>query len=89
MSGSTAATLVLTEDWDVMVAAQLLGHTSVTTTSKYLDEQPGELRWRSTPPPDSGGSVGVRCTIAVGRALPPRAPWALAHEINPRIAIRV
>lgn len=51
MSGSTAATLVLTEDWDVMVAAQLLGHASVTTTSKYLDEQPGELRWRSTPPP--------------------------------------
>jgi site-specific recombinase XerD len=50
MSGSTAATLVLTEDWDVMVAAQLLGHASVTTTSKYLDEQPGELRWRSTPP---------------------------------------
>ena len=49
MSGSTAATLMLTEDWGVKVAAQLLGHASVTTTSKYLDELPGQLRWRSTP----------------------------------------
>lgn len=43
MSGSTAATLMLTEGWDVKVVAQLLGHASVTTTSKYLDELPGEL----------------------------------------------
>ena len=50
MSGRTSATLMLTEGWDVKDVDQLLGHTSVTTTSKYLDEQPGELRWRSTPP---------------------------------------
>ena len=39
----TAATLMLAEGWDVKVVAQLLGHTTVTTTSKYLDELPGEL----------------------------------------------
>ncbi len=39
----TAAILMLTEGWDVKVLAQLLGHTSVTTTSKYLDELPAEL----------------------------------------------
>lgn len=39
----TAATLMLAEGWDVKVVAQLLGHTSVNTTSKYLDELPGEL----------------------------------------------
>ena len=43
MSGSTAATLMLTEGWDMKVVAQLLGHASVTTTSRYLDELPGEL----------------------------------------------
>jgi site-specific recombinase XerD len=39
----TAATLMLAEGWDVKVVAQLLGHSTVTTTSKYLDELPGEL----------------------------------------------
>ena len=39
MYGSNAATLMLTEGWDVKVVAQLLGHASVTTTSKYLDER--------------------------------------------------
>jgi len=39
----TAATLMLAEGWDVKVVAQLLGHATVTTTSKYLDELPGEL----------------------------------------------
>jgi site-specific recombinase XerD len=39
----TAATLMLAEGWDVKVVAQLLGHASVSTTSKYLDELPGEL----------------------------------------------
>lgn len=34
---------MLAEGWDVKVAAQLLGHSSVTTTPKYLDELPGEL----------------------------------------------
>ncbi|MGX5359830.1 tyrosine-type recombinase/integrase [Kocuria sp. KH4] len=43
MSGSTAATLMLAEGWDMKVVAQLLGHASVTTTSRYLDELPGEL----------------------------------------------
>ena len=43
MSGSTAATLMLTEGWDVNVVAQPLGHSAVTTTSEYLDELPGEL----------------------------------------------
>ncbi|MEX5303272.1 tyrosine-type recombinase/integrase [Kocuria sabuli] len=39
----TAATLMLAEGWDVKVVAQLLGHASVSTTSKYLDELPGGL----------------------------------------------
>ncbi|GGG72121.1 hypothetical protein GCM10011374_41110 [Kocuria dechangensis] len=39
----TAATLMLAEGWDVKVVAQMLGHTTVHTTSKYLDELPGEL----------------------------------------------
>jgi site-specific recombinase XerD len=39
----TASTLMLAEGWDVKVVAQLLGHASVSTTSKYLDELPGEL----------------------------------------------
>jgi site-specific recombinase XerD len=39
----TAATLMLAEGWDVKVVARLLGHATVTTTSKYLDELPGEL----------------------------------------------
>ncbi len=39
----TAATLMLAEGWDVKVVAQLLGHATVTTTSQYLDELPGEL----------------------------------------------
>ena len=39
----TAATLMLAEGWDVKVVAQLLGHKSVNTTSRYLDELPGEL----------------------------------------------
>ena len=43
MSGRTAATLMLTEGWDVKDVDQLLGHASVTTASKYLDELPGEL----------------------------------------------
>ena len=40
---NTDATVMLAEGWDVKVVAQLLGHTTVTTTSKYLDELPGEL----------------------------------------------
>lgn len=39
----TAATLMLADGWDVKVVAQLLGHSSVSTTSRYLDELPGEL----------------------------------------------
>ncbi|GGG65918.1 hypothetical protein GCM10011374_32350 [Kocuria dechangensis] len=39
----TAATLMLAEGWDVKVVAQLLDHSSVNTTSQYLDELPGEL----------------------------------------------
>lgn len=39
----TAATLMLADGWDVKVVARLLGHTSVSTTSRYLDELPGEL----------------------------------------------
>ena len=39
----TAATLMLAEAWDGNIIARLLGHASVATTSKYLDELPGEL----------------------------------------------
>jgi site-specific recombinase XerD len=39
----TAANLMLAESWDAKVVAQLLGQASVSTTSKYLDEPPGEL----------------------------------------------
>ncbi|MHC5560734.1 tyrosine-type recombinase/integrase [Kocuria sp. U4B] len=39
----TAATLMLAEGWDVKVVARLLGHATVHTSSKYLDELPGEL----------------------------------------------
>lgn len=39
----TAATLMLADGWDVKVVARLLGHSSVSTTSRYLDELPGEL----------------------------------------------
>jgi hypothetical protein len=38
----TAATLMLAEGWEVMIVAQLLGRQTVTTT-KYLDELPGEV----------------------------------------------
>ena len=34
---------MLAEGGDVKVVAQLLGHSSVNTTSKYLDELPGEF----------------------------------------------
>lgn len=39
----TAATLLLAAGWDVKVVKQMLGHQSVATTSKYLDEVDGEL----------------------------------------------
>ena len=39
----TAATLLLAAGWDVKLVQQLLGHASLGTTGKYLDELPGEL----------------------------------------------
>lgn len=40
----TAATLLLGAGWDVKVVAQMLGHSNIATTSKYLDEIDGELQ---------------------------------------------
>lgn len=39
----TAATIMLSAGWDVKVVAQMLGHSSIATTGRYLDELPGEL----------------------------------------------
>lgn len=39
----TAATLMLANGWDVKVVARLVGHASIDTTGRYLDEIPGEL----------------------------------------------
>lgn len=39
----TAATIMLSAGWDVKVVAQMLGHASIATTGKYLDDLPGEL----------------------------------------------
>ncbi|MDR1768842.1 MAG: tyrosine-type recombinase/integrase [Propionibacteriaceae bacterium] len=39
----TAATLMLADGWDVKIVKGLLGHSNLATTSKYLDEIPGEL----------------------------------------------
>ena len=39
----TAATIMLSAGWDVKVVAQMLGHSSIATTGKYLDDLPGEL----------------------------------------------
>lgn len=71
----TAATLMLAEGWDVKVVAQLLGHSSVNTTSKYLDELPGEL------------SVAVNSHPLTPQAAPepvPLAAPAVAENGEPR-----
>lgn len=39
----TAATLLLAAGWDVKVVQKMLGHASLATTSKYLDELDDEL----------------------------------------------
>lgn len=39
----TAATLMLANGWDVKVVSQLLGHTNIAATQRYLDAIPGEL----------------------------------------------
>lgn len=39
----TAATLMLASGWDAKVVAELLGHENIATTSRYLDQLPGEL----------------------------------------------
>lgn len=39
----TAATLMLASGWDTKVVKELLGHSNIATTSRYLDELPGEL----------------------------------------------
>ena len=39
----TAATLMLAAGWDVKLVAQMLGHASIATTGRYLDDIPGEL----------------------------------------------
>ena len=39
----TAATIMLSHGWDVKIVAQMLGHSSLSTTGIYLDELPGEL----------------------------------------------
>lgn len=39
----TAATIMLARGWDVKVVARLVGHASIATTDRYLDELPGEL----------------------------------------------
>lgn len=39
----TAATVMLASGWDVKVVAGMLGHDNIATTSRYLDEIPGEL----------------------------------------------
>lgn len=39
----TAATVLLSSGWDVKVVQQLLGHSNIAITSKYLDKLPGEL----------------------------------------------
>lgn len=40
----TAATLMSAAGWDVKVIAEMLGHDNIATTSKYLDQIPGELK---------------------------------------------
>lgn len=55
----TAATLMLSNGWDVKVVAQMLGHASISTTGTYLDALPGELAEavaRSPLTPQSGSS---------------------------------
>ena len=39
----TAATLMLSQGWDVKVVSKLLGHANISATQRYLDEIPGEL----------------------------------------------
>ena len=39
----TAATLMLANGWDVKVVSQLLGHSNISATQRYLDAIPGEL----------------------------------------------
>lgn len=39
----TAATLMLSNGWDVKVVSQLLGHSNLSATQRYLDAIPGEL----------------------------------------------
>lgn len=39
----TTATVLLAAGWDVKIVARLLGHSSIGTTDRYLDEVEGEL----------------------------------------------
>lgn len=60
----TAATLMLANGWDVKVVSQLLGHSNISATQRYLDELPGEL------------AVAIRNNPLLSKVLPSQSTGA-------------